>query len=504
MKSRIGLCLVLVAYLPVLVAAEDVVRESVVKLHVTARAPNFMEPWTKANAKSQSGSGAIIAGNRILTNAHVVLYANQIFIQFHESTDRHPAVVAAISPEMDLAVVEMEDPSLLQGRPPLEIQTGIPGFKETVNVYGYPMGGNDLSITEGIISRIEYANFSSDGAGLRIQVDAALNPGNSGGPAVVDGKIIGLVFSKISQADGIGYLIPSVEIQMFLDDIADRTYDGKPNVFDLRQSTENPALREKLGLTDDVTGVMVKTPDDESDEYPIKAWDVITHIGTHDIDNRGHVELRDDLRVLFPFLIPELTADEHVPMTIFREGQEIEVQVPVVRKRPLILPELNGEYPRHFIYGPMVFTPATRDLVRNLGSKGLTLFAAMDSPLLYSYNAKPDFPDEELVVFRMLDHRRTKGYGSIPFGVITHVNDISVKNLRHLMELLRDNQQEFITYTVGGLYETIVFRRDEMQETTEDVMDESGIRYQYSKDLAEVWEKGPQSVSTEEVGTAGG
>ncbi len=98
-------------------------------------------------------------------------------------------------------------------------------------------------------------------------------------------------------------------------------------------------------------------------------------------------------------------------------------------------------------------------------------------------------------MFRMLNHRRTKGYGTIPFGVITHVNDVAVKNLRQLVELLRDNQEEFITYTVGGLYETIVFRRDEMQGTTEDVMDESGIRYQYSKDLAEVWEKGPQTAS---------
>ncbi len=321
MKSPHGLCLILLVCGPSLLAAEDPIRESVVKLHVTSRTPNFMEPWTKSNAKSQSGSGAIIAGNRILTNAHVVLYSNQIFIQFHESTDRHPAVVSAISPEMDLAVVEMEDPSMLTGRPPLEIQTGIPGFKETVNVYGYPMGGNDLSITEGIISRIEYADYSSDGSGLRIQVDAALNPGNSGGPAVVGGKIIGLVFSKISQADGIGYLIPSVEIQSFLDDVADGTYDGKPNVFDLRQSTENPALRQRLGLTDEITGVMVKAPDDNSEAYPIKAWDVITRIGPHNIDNRGHVELRDDLRVLFPFLIPELTVDDRVPMTIFRRGR---------------------------------------------------------------------------------------------------------------------------------------------------------------------------------------
>ena len=48
-----------------------------------------------------------------------------------------------------------------------------------------------------------------------------INPGNSGGPALVDGKMIGLVFSKISQADNIGYIIPGEEIDLFLKDIAD-------------------------------------------------------------------------------------------------------------------------------------------------------------------------------------------------------------------------------------------------------------------------------------------
>ncbi len=63
--------------------------------------------------------------------------------------------------------------------------------------------------------------------GLRIQVDAAINPGNSGGPAVVDGRMIGLVFSRLQQADNIGYLIPMEEIELFLEDIRDGRYRGQ-------------------------------------------------------------------------------------------------------------------------------------------------------------------------------------------------------------------------------------------------------------------------------------
>ncbi len=159
----------------------------------------------------------------------------------------------------------------------------------------------------------------------------------------------------------------------------------------------------------------------------------------------------------------------------------------------MLLPELNGSYPRHFIYGPVVFTVATRDLIRALGSKGLSFLAAMDSPLVARYLSKPEFDGEELVVFRLLTHRTTKGYDSSLFPVITHINDQPVKNLRDLVAKIRDCQDEFLTYTVAGNYETLVFQRSQMEEATEDVLSDEGIRYQYSKDLREVWEAEPTS-----------
>ncbi len=82
-------------------------------------------------------------------------------------------------------------------------------------------------------------------SGLRIQVDAAINPGNSGGPAIAGDKMIGLAFSKLGgDAQNIGYIIPNEEVDLFLKDIADGHYDGKPAMYDELQTLENPALRE--------------------------------------------------------------------------------------------------------------------------------------------------------------------------------------------------------------------------------------------------------------------
>src|SRR4029077_10139524 len=110
-------------------------------------------------------------------------------------------------------------------------------------------------------------------SGLRIQIDAAINPGNSGGPAVVGDRMIGLVFSALNGAQNIGYIIPNEEIEIFLQDIADGRYDGKPALFYELQTLENPALRSYLKLDSSVHGMVVRRPYTGVPANPLKEWD---------------------------------------------------------------------------------------------------------------------------------------------------------------------------------------------------------------------------------------
>ena len=209
MKRRVFLSLAVCLMLPFSAVAKDSIRDSVVKIITTQRTPDFVRPWTKAVAQEISGSGVVISGKRILTNAHVVGYATQIFVQANDSTEKLPARVEILGPDIDLAVVRLEDESFFDQHPPLPLADSLPNVKDKVTVYGYPMGGEQLSVTEGIVSRIEYSSFYCGRSGLRIQVDAALNPGNSGGPVISQGHILGVVFSKLQKAENIGYLIPA-------------------------------------------------------------------------------------------------------------------------------------------------------------------------------------------------------------------------------------------------------------------------------------------------------
>ena len=305
------------------------IERHVVKLNVTKRLPDFFRPWTKASPVKTSGSGVVLTDNRILTNSHVVRHASQVLVQMQQGGDQLPANVTAIGPGIDLALVELHDPDALEDLSGLEIADGLAEIKTRISAYGYPTGGNDLSVTDGIVSRIEFAMYYYGAMGVRVQVDAALNPGNSGGPAIQEGKIAGLVFSKIQEADNIGYLIPPEEIRSFLDDVADGKYEGNPLLLDDYQTAENPALRSYLKLERESTGIVVKRPYSDDESYPLQQWDVVTHVGPHSIDNQGYVEVRDGLRLRFLYYVSKLAQDGKVPLTIMRDGEVLEVSAPV-------------------------------------------------------------------------------------------------------------------------------------------------------------------------------
>jgi S1-C subfamily serine protease len=474
--------------------AQDTIRDLVVKIHAIHHSPDLFRPWTRVSPQQVKGSGVVIEGNRILTNAHVVKYASQIYVQPNQSASHISARVEAITPGMDLAILKLDDESFFEKRGSLPFAQELPRVKDSINVYGYPTGGTELSVTQGIVSRIEYTDYYYQAAGLRIQVDAALNFGNSGGPAVSDGKLVGLVFSLIQNAQNIGYLIPVEEIQLFLDDIADGAYDGKPQVFDLIQTVENEALRRRLGLPKSVNGVMIAQPYGANSDYPLQEWDVVTKIGDMPIDSDGKVAVRYDLRLSSSYLVQKYAKNGLLPLTIYRDGRLSEIKLPVRTQRELVIPYLMGKTPRFFIFGPFVFSQTTQDYLERLGNQRPPSMGRQPSPLVTRRFDKPVFEDEELVIVAspLFPHRITRGYDDPNRAVLSEINGVQVKNLRHLVEILRDNRDDQISFKFASsgvlTHETMVFNRAELTEATVKILEDNGIRYPYSSDLRAVWE----------------
>jgi len=470
---------------------------SVVKIFSTMRLPDPFKPWTKQAPSEATASGVVIEGRRILTNAHAVLYASQVQVQANAAGDKVSATVLAIAPGIDLAVLQLDDPSFFDSHPPVARANRLPQIKDPVLAYGFPTGGSSLSITKGIVSRIEFTSYNYPVSGLRIQIDAAINPGNSGGPAIAGDKMIGLAFSRLGgDTQNIGYIIPNEEVELFLKDIADGHYDGKASMYDDLQTLENPALRDFLKLDKSVEGMVVHRPDKTDASYPLKEWDVITRIGDTPIDNQGMVKIDKDLRVNFAYMIQRLTKGDKLPLTVVRAGKPLKIELPVSADRPTLAPDLHGDYPPYFVFGPIVFSRATRQFLAAFENNAglLRVLGFVKSPLVTKVFDAPSPELEELVIISspFFPHKLANGYSNATGSVVYSINGTPVKSLKHLVALLRDLSDPFVTIEFASRSgEALVFSRSAIMAATDDILTDNGVRAQGSPDMLAVWQAKP-------------
>ena len=323
------------------VTVDPALRKSVIKIAVKQEMRDPSTPWKRESPEDFGGSGVVIAPGRVLTNAHVVEQTSEIMLETDQTALPVQAELLAIDRTRDLALLEVKDEAFNRDHPPIPLFEGLPKEGSRVTVMGFPMGGDALSTTSGVISRIEWAEIGQGGEdGMRVQVDAAINFGNSGGPAFVDGKVAGLAFSGLmGSADNISYLLATEEIVRFLDEAAAGRVDGN-TVLNLEvQTLENPALRAKLGASGDVAGVVVI----DQKGGPLQAWDIIVKINGQAVDNKGQVTIEGDRKVAMDCVVgrfvPTAEKPNHV-VEILREGKPAE--------RKALLQELGIDPPAAF------------------------------------------------------------------------------------------------------------------------------------------------------------
>jgi serine protease Do len=243
-------------------------------------------PGQPREYKSQSlGSGFIIsADGHILTNAHVVSNATRILIRTTNDPEPHAAKIVHIAHDCDLALVEAEDASHFEKLKPLDFG-GIPQLNTEVIAIGYPIGGDRISVTRGVVSRIDFRPYShtSVDSHLAIQVDAAINPGNSGGALVnLNGQLVGINSAILSRSGGnigIGFAIPSNMMKIVMNQLI-KYGTVKRGVLGVNIQTLTPDIAKSMELPDNTQGALVSQVVDGSaaEKAGIKAGDVITAV----------------------------------------------------------------------------------------------------------------------------------------------------------------------------------------------------------------------------------
>lgn len=474
----------IILFLSVLASANGKIdsqtKQAIVKIYTTAQVPNYQMPWM-SSVQNSTGSGSIIEGGYILTNAHVV--ENQTFmeVQRYGQRKRYIAKLYKVSHQADLALLRVEDPSFLEGVVPLKFG-GLPQVEQKIVVYGYPMGGSTLSATIGVVSRVEHHSYVHSGEMfLSIQIDAAVNPGNSGGPALSGGKIVGVVMQGIARSQNIGYLVPVSIVKHFIEDIEDGTYDGFADLGVYTQKLENPALRRYCKIDHNITGKLVdKVAYRSTLNGVIKAGDILTSVDGYNIENDGTVAFRKDEYTDLHYAVDAYQMGDKVPLGVWRDGKHVDLNATLKYTSNDLYLVKTTRYdvlPSYFIYGGYVFAPLTRNLLASLGGRNVALSS-------FASQTQTKEKTEVVLVLRVLASDMTRGNTNFGMWAIEKLNGETFKDFKEFVQKLQSIKEPYIMLEDGDAFK-IIIDTAEAQKKQKALLRKYSIEYDRSVDLRE-------------------
>ena len=377
-----------------------------------------------------------------MTNAHVVSWAKQIVVRRYQDPRPYPAKVVFIGHDCDLALLEVDSDRFFDGLDALEIGE-LPQVRSSVVTYGYPAGGEQISYTRGVVSRIEVQYYAHIGnrSFLAGQTDAAINPGNSGGPVIQEDKVAGVAFQGAGGLENTGFFIPPPVIRHFLRDIEDGRYDGFPQAGIRLANTQNPAYRQFLRLPDnDMGGKIDRVMPGSSAAGLLQEEDVLLQAGSYPVGsdctlvfqgNRAHVSTA----------FAEAQNGEKFPLKILRDGKPLDVSVPLQVSREDLAEGNQFDVPKYYVFGGLVFTPLSRDYLKTFGANWAD---SAGSELIYQlFYQRQELPSEwrcePVVVAATLAHPVNANLAMRSRALVDKVNGIRIEKMEDLVRAFESN-----------------------------------------------------------------
>jgi len=456
-------------------SAPSDVYHSVLRIEVATQVPDYETPWNSGRFSGGIGTGFIIGKNQILTNAHVVSNARRVLITVHGSPVKYPAKVDHIAHDCDLALLSVADFKDFESFAAFEFGA-VPSLESQVRVIGYPIGGERISVTRGVVSRIDFQPYSHSRADshLAVQIDAAINPGNSGGPVVQDGKVVGVAFQGLRQADNTGYMIPTPVIRRFLKDVADGKYDQYVDLGISEFPLHNPAMRKALGLPDDGKGVLITNvaPTSSSDGI-LKPGDIVTALDSLPVDSAGMVTI-DGENMNLNEIVERKFAGDKVAVCFLRDGASKQVDIAL---KPLPWSRMYAiEYekkPRYMVFAGLVFQPLDTNLFATAKFNDVTVRRLYTDYVPKGlFQKRPDI----VVLTRVESDPVTSQLGDFSGFAVDKINGVEVTDLKQAYDLLHPQEvPEFHVIELFGASRPVVIPSALVKEANQRVAKNYGI-----------------------------
>jgi S1-C subfamily serine protease len=449
-----------------LAAAPNEIRKSLCRINNTAQEFNYRVPWLPGGMGGGSGTGWVVGERRIMTNAHVVSNARLLTVEKENDPKKYVATIEFIAHDCDLAILKVEDSEFWKDTKILEIGD-VPEIEDNVSAYGYPIGGDRLSVTRGVVSRIDFRTYSHSvmDSHLCIQIDAAINPGNSGGPVLKDGKVVGVAFQGFSGdvAQNVGYMIPTPVVKHVLKDVEDGSYD---RYMDLSIGTfplQNMAHRRALGLPNDDRGVVVTDVGSASVCHgKIRSGDILLKIDGIDIGSDGMVQLNGE-RVMMAEIAERKFKGDKVKFDLLRDGKPVTEEIIFDRAWPYLHQANSYDPPRYIVFGGLLFQPLNRNLLATyqFGSpRVIQTYTRFIEDELYKDR------DEVLILTAVLPDPLNTYLDEFREGIINTVDGKKVRNLRELSVAFGEKKDQYVV-EFEGIGRPLVLQRSDVDAARE-------------------------------------
>lgn len=424
--------------------------QSVVQITNYTQKPDWAEPWRFSAVSGGVGSGFVIEGQRIMTNAHVVSWSKQLIVYRYQDPKPYPATVEYIGHDCDLAILKVDDSQFFEGVPALEIGD-LPEVRSTVTTYGYPSGGRQISYTSGVVSRIEVQRYVQkyNRSLLAVQTDAAINPGNSGGPVIQFGKVVGVSFQGKPGLENAGFFIPTVVIRHFLEDIEDTNYDGFPDAGFIIRKLVNPAYRRALGIPENSVGARIDTilhPFPETHRL-IQENDVLLEVSGKEVGSDGTVLYRGN-RVSSSVLFDQAQHGESIRLKVFRDGEELDIELPVYVNQEDRISGNQYEPPPYVIVGGLVFTELSRNYLGSLGRNWRKMISPETLYELFYQNRLDEASarSKPVVLSKILKHPSNIDFAVGARSILSEMNGQEISSMADLKAARDAGDDEFYRF----------------------------------------------------------
>lgn len=455
--------------------------DAVVHIFTDVSLPSHSQPWHMHEQTSISSSGFLIAPHRILTTAHAILSRLAVVrVKKRTTSQKYLARIIDIAHECDLALLAVDDPAF--SNPFLTIPSGpLPALQENVYVVGYPSGGHNICISAGVVSRIHIKRYEqAKGMGylLTVQVDAAINSGNSGGPALdANNRVVGIAFESAAGSsaalENVGYLVPVSVINHFLRDVERHgKFRGFCDYGFMWQRMDSPALRRYFNMSATDTGILVCDIKRTAPAFQVlRRDDIITHIEEVPVSNAGTIPVDFAEPLPFHYRISNKHPGENVQLGVLRDGSPMQLEYELREASEHVLVpvrELRAQ-PEYYILAGIVFVVLTVPyLEANFGVD----WATRAPPRLaeITHNNRKEFMDQQVVVVaQVLSSEIILADCAFHDSIVTAVNGTMPRNLNHLVSLVDACRETFLRLELDGDF-VVVVDLEEARVTAKDVM----------------------------------